>query len=340
MRVLVTGGAGFIGSHVVRAFASGGAQVCVLDDLSRGASRHRLQHLTAAPIRSRIRLEECDVRDPERVDELVRREQPSVVIHLAGQVAVSTSLAAPDIDFSVNAIGTVNVLEAVRRSAPSARVLVASTNKIYGTLEHLSLRATDTRYELTDLAAGVSEALPPSPRTPYGCSKYVAELYAAEYARSFSLSTAVLRLSCVYGPMQAGEEAQGWVSWFVSSAVADRRLTIYGDGRQVRDLLHVSDLIALIKRLVALDRWPDALVCNVGGGPANAISVWAEFSQLLHTQLGRLPRVEYASPRPDDQLAYVSDTRYVQRLTGWQPKVGLEEGVRGLVDEARFIRTP
>jgi CDP-paratose 2-epimerase len=327
--VLVTGGCGFIGCNLADRLACRGNEVIVLDNLARAGVRENAQWLKSR-YGERVNIVIADIREPISVIDAVR--EASAVIHLAAQVAVTDSVADPLADFEINARGTINVLEAVRLHNPSAPVLFASTNKVYGRLidDRQILRA-DQRYQPASplLADGISENAPLDFYSPYGCSKGTADQYVRDYARVFGLQTVVLRMSCIYGPRQFGTEDQGWIAHFLLSALRGDRLTIYGDGYQVRDALHVSD--AAEAWLAALDHI--ALVrgrtFNLGGGPSNAVSL-RELIALLREVTGNDISYSFADWRPGDQPWYVTDARALSAALGWQPKTPLRDGLISL----------
>jgi CDP-paratose 2-epimerase len=326
---LITGGAGFIGSNLAARLLESGERVIVFDDLSRaGVGRN------AAWLRERfgwrVELVIGDVRDASAVARAVARADQ--VFHLAAQVAVTTSLEDPVRDFDVNARGTLQVLDAIRTSSHRPPLFFTSTNKVYGALPEVALRATDTRYEPEDdalRASGVDERRPLDLHSPYGCSKGAADQYVLDHARSFGLRTCVFRMSCIYGPRQFGTEDQGWVAHFLIRALAGEPITIYGDGRQVRDLLFVADLVDAF--LAARERI-DAVsgqAFNVGGGPRNTTSL-VDLLATIESLHGRPPRIERGPWRVGDQRYYVSDTSKLTAATGWRPRVGVLDGVQRL----------
>lgn len=325
MRILVTGGAGFMGSNLVRHLAGLGHCCVVFDNLSRPGVRANLEWLRSeAP---GVEFVQGDVRDAAAVQAAVRDVE--AIYHLAAQTAVTTSVVEPREDFEINALGTLNVLEAARRSPRPPRVVFASTNKVYGDLQDLEIVERETRYALSR-GDGVSEAHPIEFHTPYGCSKGAADQYVQDYGRMYGLRTAVLRLSCVYGPRQFGTEDQGWVAHFVIAAVLGRPLAIYGDGKQVRDILFIDDLVRLYARFLEVaDAGVWGRAYNAGGGPANTLSL-LELLDLLWHEAGRRPQVTFHDWRPADQRVYISDTAQVRRALGWQPEVSPPDGVRRL----------
>jgi CDP-paratose 2-epimerase len=327
--VLVTGGAGFIGCNVADALAARGRPVVIFDNLSRRGADEHLRWLKERH-GERIATEASDIRDAEAVRRAVKRA--SAVLHLAGQVAVTTSLDRPMDDFEINAHGTLNVLESVRLLNPHAPLVFASTNKVYGQLIDGALVARGNRYVVSDarFAAGVSAAAMIDLYSPYGCSKGVADQYVRDYARVYGLRTAVLRMSCIYGPRQFGTEDQGWIAHFMLQSIKRRPITIFGDGLQVRDALYIDDAVAAW--LGTLDRI-DAVrgrIFNLGGGPANAVSL-LEVLDLIAQLRGERPEVHFRGRRPGDQPWYVSDIRAIANAIGWQPRVTLRNGL-GLLE--------
>ncbi len=324
--ILVTGGAGFLGSNLVDRLAGRGEQVVVFDNLSRGRVAENLDWLRQRHPKN-VAAIRADVRDADAVENAVAGAK--AVVHLAAQVAVTTSVADPVGDFEANARGTLNVLEAVRRRAPEAPVLFASTNKVYGKLIDLDamVRRGD-RYVPADpsFPAGLDEATPLSFHSPYGCSKGVADQYVLDYARVFGLKTVVFRMSCLYGPRQFGTEDQGWVAHFLISALGGRPITIFGDGYQVRDVLYVDDAVnAYLAALSDIDAVAGQ-VFNLGGGPGNTVSL-RELLALIAAETGIEPDVGFDAWRPGDQPWYVSDTSALTKACGWRAEVDVREGL-------------
>ena len=326
--VLITGGAGFIGANVAHCVLLGGERVILFDNLARPQVARNaawLRRLHGEAVELRV----ADVRDAAAVTRAVA--ECSHVFHFAAQVAVTGSLADPGRDFEVNARGTLNVLEAIRAQREPPSLLFTSTNKVYGVLADVPLRARDGRYapELDALReAGLSEARALDFQSPYGCSKGAADQYVLDYARTFGLRAAVFRMSCIYGPRQFGTEDQGWVAHFVSRALRGEPLTLYGDGMQVRDVLFIDDLVdAFVAARRGIDHLA-GLAFNIGGGPGNAVSLLELLAQVTEVT-GRI-ETRFDRWRPGDQRYYVSDCRRFQALTGWAPRVGVREGVQRL----------
>jgi CDP-paratose 2-epimerase len=328
VKILITGGVGFIGTNLADRCLREGNEVVLFDNLRRPGVEQNLEWLRQQH-GDRVNFVRADVRDFDKLEKSMRGAD--TVVHLAAQVAVTTSVESPQEDFSINAQGTLNVLEAARRQTLTPIVLLTSTNKVYGGLEHLKVVEGPTRYEFENLPHGVSEDCPLDFHSPYGCSKGAADQYVRDYHRIYGMRTIVFRMSCIYGPHQFGTEDQGWVAHFALNGVRGLPLTIYGDGKQVRDLLYVEDLVDLMLRAWAAINNTAGQIYNVGGGPNNTISIWAELQRPLKETIGKLPQVEYGAFRPGDQKIYVSDIRKAQRDLGWSPQVEIASGLRRMV---------
>jgi len=329
MQIIITGGAGFIGCNTAERFLRLGHEVIIFDSLSRPGAESNLHWLAEQGEFVFIR---SDVRDAEAFQKLFREQHDvDVVLHLAGQVAVTLSVQDPKLDFEVNAWGTFNLLEAIRQAKLDPVFIFSSTNKVYGELDGLVVEEA-RRYKYADARSGISEDQPLDFHSPYGCSKGTADQYVHDYARIYGLRTVVFRQSCIYGPRQLGLEDQGWVAWFIIAAVLGRPITIFGNGKQVRDLLFIDDLVDAY--CAAIDRIEVAQgqAYNIGGGPSNTLSVWNEFGELLESLIGRRIPVSFEDFRPGDQLVYVSDISKSKRDLNWQPQVELQQGIRRLFD--------
>lgn len=329
MKWLVTGGAGFIGTNAVRRLARDGNEAIVLDNLSRKGVRENLKQLQQD---CRFTFVAADVRNTGSVTDVLRQHRDiDVVLHLAAQVAVTDSIVNPMHDFEVNTGGTVKLCEAVRQWAPETILLNASTNKVYGALSRLKVDEEKTRYVLRDMPHGIEEAQPLDLCTPYGCSKGSAEQYVRDYARTYGLRTVSFRQSCIYGPHQFGLEDQGWVAWFTIAATLGKPITIYGDGRQVRDLLFVDDLVDCYVRAAAhIDR-TGGEIYNIGGGATNACSV-LELIGHLETFTGQEIKYGFQDWRPGDQKVFICDVRKASDDFGWRPTTPLIEGLGKLAE--------
>jgi CDP-paratose 2-epimerase len=326
---LVTGGAGFIGSNLAHRLLSQGRRVRILDNLSRPGVEQNLDWLRSNHAR-KVETIIGDVRDPDVVKRAVAGT--SQVFHFAAQVAVTTSLVDPVDDFATNAQGTLNVLEAARKRPTPPGVVLTSTNKVYGGLYDIELGSDGQRYFPLDeriRSLGVSEARPLDFHSPYGCSKGTADQYVIDYARSYGLKTCVFRMSCIYGPRQFGTEDQGWVAHFILRAQRGEPITIYGDGKQVRDILFVDDLVdAFLLAEQHLDK-VSGRAFNMGGGPGSTISL-LDLLDRIEALHGVRPNVTFDGWRTGDQRYYVSDTRAFEHATGWKRKVDAAVGITRL----------
>jgi len=312
LKALITGGAGFIGSNLTHRLVREGHDVVVYDDLSRLGTENNVAWLRAEH-GDRWALMQADIRDFETLRRAAA--DVDVIYHLASQVAVTTSVQDPRHDFGRRPI-----------------VLYSSTNKVYGGMEDVVVVERENDYAYRDFPAGIPESHPLDFHSPYGCSKGTGDQYVRDYARIYGLPTVVFRQSCIYGPRQFGVEDQGWVAWFIIAAVTGRPITIYGDGKQVRDVLWVGDLIDLYQMAVAhIDRTVGQ-VYNVGGGPENTLAVWSELGPLLEELMDRKIEVAYDDWRPGDQRIFVADIRKAAHDLGWRPRVSREEGVRRLYE--------
>jgi CDP-paratose 2-epimerase len=324
---LVTGGAGFIGANTVSRLGELGDRAIILDNLSRATARLNLDWLED---KASVELVRADVRDAAAVDRVFAEHGPfDSVLHLAGQVAVTTSVQAPRDDLETNVVGSFNVLDATRRLSPEAVFLNASTNKVYGQLSHHIIDEAETRYVDRDAPAGISESEPLDPCSPYGCSKCAADTYTLDYARVYGMRTVSLRQSCIYGPRQFGIEDQGWVAWFAMAIRLGKPLTIFGTGKQVRDLLHVDDLVDMYLRLVDNPEVCDGRAYNVGGGPENAVSLLELLTRLAGWRA--TPAIRHSEARAGDQLVFVADTAKARVEVGWVPRISFEDGLGDLL---------
>jgi CDP-paratose 2-epimerase len=327
---IVTGGAGFLGCNLADRLAEGGRDVLVVDSLARAGVEGNLAWLKRRHPHG-VTAEIADIRDPYVINHLVH--DASAIVHLAAQVAVTTSLADPITDFEVNALGTIHLLEALRNTSTPPPTLFASTNKVYGKLDGIELCEHADRYlplEPVLRARGIGERQPLDLQSPYGCSKGAADQYVLDFARCYGLPTAVLRMSCLYGPHQLGTEDQGWVAHFALAALREQTLTIYGDGKQVRDILYVDDAVQAY--LTLLDSLPQlsGRAFNLGGGPRNAVSLLVLLEHLGRL-LGRPVDYQFADWRVGDQRYYVSDTSALEAATGWRARAGWQQGVARLL---------
>jgi len=335
--VLVTGGAGFVGSHAAAYYDEQGAEVTALDNLSRtetleyadesrDTAAYNWEYL--ADNHPDVDLVEADIRDADRLETIV--EGHDAIVHTAGQVAVTASIQNPRTDFEVNARGTFNVLEAARNAESDPAVVLASTNKVYGdNVNDIPVREADTRYWYDDPAYdnGIPESLSidDCEHTPYGVSKLAADLYVQDYAERNELQAAAFRMSCIYGPRQFGNEDQGWVAHFALSTLRDEPITIYGDGKQVRDVLYVEDLVRAYDAFLS-DPDGKPTVYNIGGGAGQTTSL-VEFLDILEDKTGKRTDISFDEWREGDQKIYVSDISRAERALDWTPEVDFETGI-------------
>lgn len=326
---LITGGCGFVGSNIAARLIEKGEKVTLLDNLSRFGSSHNLEWLRGLGSLDFI---QCDTADAGALAKAVKGLRLDVVFHLAGQVAMTTSVKDPFSDFRTNALGTMNLLETLRMNAPEAALLYSSSNKVYGSLAEVRLMEEATRYTAPDYGCGVDERAPLDFRTPYGCSKGAADQYVLEYARTYGLRTAVFRHSTIYGGRQHSTFDQGWVGWFCMQALAQKKnpasepFTISGNGKQVRDLLHVEDAVSCyLEAARQIDRIKGEAF-NIGGGAANSCSL-LELFRMLEGMLSISLKFTKLGWRHEDQRFFVADNSKISTATGWMPQVSREEGV-------------
>ena len=337
--VLVTGGAGFVGSHVAEYYASKGEEVTVFDNLSRAEllgyeTLNAVYNWNYLKRYENIELIKGDIQDAEAIKDAAK--DADVIIHTAAQTAVTTSLVNPRTDFEVNALGTFNVLEAARLCKNNPCVIFCSTNKVYGdNVNKIPVREKEKRYEFADdkYKNGVPEDFPTDlcEHTPYGSSKFAADIYVQDYARRNEIDAAVFRMSCIYGTRQFGVEDQGWVAWFSIATLTENPITIYGDGKQVRDVLYVTDLVNAFDAFVQKKDMIHHGVYNLGGGAENTMSL-LELLDILAVLTGKRSKIAFDLWRPSDQKVYVSDITKAKRELGWEPEVSPKEGVKKLVE--------
>jgi CDP-paratose 2-epimerase len=326
--VLITGGAGFIGSNLADRLLSSGTPVLVYDDLSRPGSEQNLEWLQERH-GNRLQVEMSDIRNRATLRTAVRSAEQ--VFHFAAQVAVTTSLTNPGHDFEVNVGGTLNLLEEIRLRDHPPSLLFTSTNKVYGGLSDLGLERNCTRYQPLDasLRVGINEERPLDFHSPYGCSKGAADQYVLDYARTFGLAAVVFRMSCIYGQRQMGNEDQGWVAHFLIRAIKGKPITVYGDGMQVRDLLYVDDLMDALLLAQSNIHTLSGQAFNIGGGLGNTVSLRELLEEIARVR-GARQGLRWKPWRPGDQRYYVSDTRRFKAATGWSPKINVREGIERL----------
>ena len=332
--MLITGGCGFVGSNLAAHATEQGYDLFIVDNLYRESSYSNLMWLRN---NGTLKFEHIDIRNSYDVNRIVQYFQPDVVFHLAGQVAMTTSLANPRMDFDVNAMGTLNVLEAVRTHSPDSIVIYSSTNKVYGDFKLLEFQEADTRYVCKEYPNGFDESMPLDFHTPYGCSKGAADQYLQDYYRIFGIKTVVFRHSTMYGGRQYATYDQGWVGWFCQKAVEIKNgilrepVTISGTGKQVRDVLHADDIISLYFKTVKYIKRAKGEVFNIGGGMENSLSL-LELFELLERELNITMSFEKLSWRASDQKVFVADLTKVKTIIGWEPKISTHQGLKKMLE--------
>ena len=327
-KIVITGGNGFIGCNAADFFASKAEKITIIDNYSRKGCKDNEEWLKQS--HSNINFVNADI---SKDFEVLKKEffESDAVIHLAAQVAVTTSVKDPRADFNDNAIGTFNVLEAARTSADNASILFSSTNKVYGGMESIEIIEGNERYSYKDFPNGISESSVLDFHSPYGCSKGAADQYTRDYSRIYGLNTTVFRQSCIYGKRQFGVEDQGWVAWFTIASVLNKSITIYGDGKQVRDVLYVDDLLKAYELALKNKNKAKGKIFNTGGGPKNTLSL-LELIKLLEQFNGRKINFSFSDWRPGDQPVYVSDIKKIKNELNWSPSTNAEQGIKQLFD--------
>ncbi len=329
MKTIITGGAGFIGINAAARFQRRGHHVVVIDNLSRDGVHKNLEWLQS---QGPVEFHQVDIRNGGRVKELFQRHADAdQVLHLAAQVAVTTSVISPREDFEINALGTFNVLEAMRQTGMGAPLIYSSTNKVYGEMTSVGTVEQGGRYAYQSLPDGVSEEHNLDFHSPYGCSKGAADQYVIDYHRIYGLRTLVYRQSCIYGYRQFGAEDQGWVAWFMIASQLDRPITIYGDGKQVRDILFIEDLLDAYDAGFAAGEKIAGRAYNIGGGPGNVLSLLELLAFIERRRGAKLP-FRFSDWRPGDQKVFVSDIRRAAAELGWRPKISCTRGLDLLYD--------
>lgn len=332
MKYMITGGAGFLGSNIASAVLNQGDDLLVYDNLSRVGGDSNLSWLKS---HGKFEFIQADTSDFNNLAEAIKNFKPDVIYHLAGQVAMTTSLENPRLDFNTNVLGSFNLLEAVRQFSPETVVVYSSTNKVYGDFEYLEYEETDTRYICKKYPDGFNEEVGLDFHSPYGCSKGSADQYMLDYARMFGLKTVVFRHSSMYGARQFGTFDQGWISWFVQKAVETKNnesttFTISGNGKQVRDVLHAEDMIALYMSVPKYINEAKGQVFNIGGGIENSLSL-LELFRFLEKELNVKLNYTKLPPRESDQRVFVADITKASKIFKWIPKVTKEDGIRKMI---------
>jgi len=327
---LITGGAGFIGSNYAARCLARGEKVVIFDNLSRRGAELNIEWLSDRFDRRSFELVKEDVRDASAIKTAAKGADR--ILHLAGQLAVTTSVCDPRTDFEINAGGTFNTLESARLSGRNPVFLYASTNKVYGGMEDVAVVELETRLDYRDYPNGINEKQTLDFHSPYGCSKGSGDQYTRDYFRIYGLPTVVFRQSCIYGIRQFGIEDQGWLAWFIIAAITGKPITIYGNGKQVRDVLFIDDLMDAYDFAFEQSNVSQGQVFNIGGGKANSISVWLEFQPILEELLGHPVKTRNREWRPGDQPVFISNISKAGSILGWEPKVTVKQGIRRLFD--------
>lgn len=333
MKYLITGGAGFLGSNIAAEILKQGHQLVIFDNLSRIGGTSNLAWLKTL---GSFSFYQEDTKDFDKICTVIKQFQPDVIYHLAGQVAMTTSITNPRLDFETNVLGSFNVLESVRKYTPHSIVVYSSTNKVYGDFEYLDYTQSDTRYFCTQFPNGFDESVHLDFHSPYGCSKGAADQYMLDWARIFNLKTVVFRHSSMYGARQFGTYDQGWISWFCQKAIETYKnpnttFTISGNGKQVRDVLHAKDMVALYLSVPNHIDKARGQVFNIGGGMKNSLSLLELFA-FLEKELFIKLKFTQLPPRESDQKVFVADIKKASRTFDWTPKVSKEEGIRELLN--------
>ncbi|MBU2710373.1 GDP-mannose 4,6-dehydratase [Zooshikella harenae] len=334
MKLIITGGCGFLGSNLAAEALANGHQLVVFDNLYRSGSRKNLAWLQT---QGQLTFVHGDIRNQNDISRIIESFRPDTIFHLAGQVAMTTSIVNPRMDFEVNVLGTHNLLEAVRQHAPKSIIVYSSTNKVYGDLEQYTYEETETRYHCIQHPEGFNEDISLEFHSPYGCSKGAADQYMLDYARIFGLKTVVFRHSSMYGGRQFATYDQGWVGWFCQKAIEASRgqiqepFTISGTGKQVRDVLHAADMNRLYSAAVTNIDKAQGQAFNIGGGIENSLSLLELFS-LLEEQLSIKLCYNHLPVRESDQRVFVADIGKAKRLLNWQPVVSAPNGIERMID--------
>ena len=323
---LITGGAGFIGTNAAAYYLKKGNKVVVYDNLSRAGAKQNLNWLKKQG--GNLVFVKGDIRDDKKLLETFKKYGPDLVLHLAAQVTMVTSVENPREDFEINALGTFNLLEAMRNTKSKAAALYSSTNKVMGELLHIPVLEKEKRYDYKNIK-GVNESFPLDFFGPYGCSKGTGDQYFLDYARIFGLNTIVFRQSGIYGSHQFGIEEQGWLAWFCNTLLFDKPVTIFGNGKQVRDVLYIDDLLRAFDLALKNIKKTRGKAYNVGGGPKFSLSIW-ELFEILEKLAGKKFNYKFGPWRPGDQKVYISDVSKAKKDFGWSPTISPKEGVKNL----------
>jgi len=334
VRYLITGGCGFLGSNLASEVLKRGEELFIIDNLSRKGSENNFNWLES---QGDLKLFNVDIRDTENVMLTVSKTSPDIIFHLAGQVAMTTSVNNPRYDFEINTLGTINVLEAVRLHVPECIVIYSSTNKVYGDLEWVNFKDTETRYIADGYPKGFDENIPFDPHSPYGCSKGAADKYMTDYARIFNIKTIVFRHSSMYGTRQYSTYDQGWIGWFCEQALDTKNgkliepFTISGNGKQVRDVLHSEDMKSLYFAAINHINQAKGQVFNIGGGVSNSLSL-LELFNYLNKKLNINLKYSSIPKRDSDQKIFIADISKAKALLNWKPNVDFKTGISSILN--------
>lgn len=329
MKILITGGCGFVGSNLAQDAIYKGQEVLVFDNLSRIGAAENLEWLKSV---GKFEFRHGDIRSADDVNNIFKYFKPDAIFHLAGQVAMTTSISSPRTDFEINVLGTFNLLEAVRTSVPNAAIIYSSTNKVYGGLKQYEYVESSTRYECVDKPHGFDEKTPLEFHSPYGCSKGAADQYILDYSRIFGLRTVVFRHSSMYGGRQFSTVDQGWVAWFCQKAIdlqhqeKGSTITVSGNGKQVRDVLHVADVLLLYQNTLKYIDVCNGLPFNIGGGFENSLSL-IDLLLILETKLNIKIEIKQLPARQSDQLVFIADIALAEERINWKPGIGFNKGI-------------
>jgi len=338
MKYLITGGLGFLGSNLSNEVIRRNEDLFILDNFFRKGCNQNLNWLRK---KGSFEFIYGDIRNNNDVEQIIREINPDVIFHVAGQVAMTTSLKDPRLDFEVNTLGTINILESVRKFSSNSSIIYTSSNKVYGDLEYLEYIEKDTRYISKKYPRGFNESLSLNFQSPYGCSKGAADQYILDYAKMFDLNTVVFRHSTIYGSRQFSTFDQGWIGWFcqkafeIKNGILKDKLTISGNGKQVRDILYIDDVVNLYFMAAKKINTLKGKVFNIGGGIDNSISI-LELFDMLEKKLNIQLKYEKLRPREGDQKFFVTNIDKAKNLIKWRPEVSIDEGIDKMIEWISF----
>ena len=326
-KILITGGAGFIGSNTALHFSKNGWKIHLIDNLSRKGSENNLLNLKK---NINLTFYKTDISNFNKISKIIKNIKPSLLIHCAGQVAVTKSVINPRNDFNTNALGSFNILESLRFFSKKTKFINISTNKVYGNVSNKKIFKNKKRYCFLGKTKCIDENYPMDFYSPYGCSKGIADQYARDYSRIYNLDTIVLRLSCIYGNMQFGIEDHGWITWLIIQSYFDKKIKIFGDGKQVRDVLFINDLVRLFYKLSKSKKNTNKIY-NVGGGIKNSLSL-LELIEILDKKLNKKNKYKKFNWRPGDQKIFISNISKIKNEYNWYPKINVSQGLDKVIN--------